>query len=135
MFSSLLLKLGGNFQEVRKLAQTTPDTTDSPSKLDIFLHDGDTLRMQGAQVRVFEKVDKESLCSFLEGLNGMRLPAQLRANIGGEQLQRNLAHQSGKGELLNKEVIGALVFADFLQRDSSRFVAAAAALRSGITGC
>lgn len=122
---------------VRKhdLAQTTPDTTDSSSQLDILLHDGDALRVDGAQVRVFEQVDEERLCRFLQGLDGMRLPAQLGAHVRGEDLQRNLAHQSREGELRDEEVVGALVFADFLQGDGAGLVATAAALRGGVAGC
>lgn len=36
------------------LANTSPDTTNPSRKLDIFLHDGDALRVYGTEIRVFE---------------------------------------------------------------------------------
>lgn len=51
-----------------------------PSRqLDVLLHDGDPLGVDGAQVDVFEEVDEEGLGGFLQGLDGLRLPPELLA--------------------------------------------------------
>ena len=37
--------------------RTSPDTAYPSGELDVFLHDGDTLGVDGAEIRVLEKVD------------------------------------------------------------------------------
>lgn len=37
--------------------RSSPDTAYPSSELDVFLHDGDALGMDGAEVRILEKVD------------------------------------------------------------------------------
>jgi hypothetical protein len=39
--------------------------TDPPSQLDVLRHDGDTLGVDGAQVRVLEEADQVSLAGLL----------------------------------------------------------------------
>lgn len=35
----------------------SPDTAYPPGELDVFLHDGDALGVDGAEIRILEKVD------------------------------------------------------------------------------
>lgn len=69
---------------ITRLPKATPRTSDPPRQLDILLHYGDTLGVDGAQVGVFEQVDHECLGGFLKGLYGLALPAQGVA-IDGEE--------------------------------------------------
>lgn len=91
--------------------------------------------MQRAEVRVLEEVDEEGLGGLLQGLDGVRLPPQFGADLGGEQVQRDLAHEARKGQLAQQQVVGALVAADLLEGEGAGLVAPALALRGGIAGC
>ena len=50
-------------------------SSESSSKLYVFLHDRDTLRVKRAEICVFEQMDKESFGGLLERLNGLGLPS------------------------------------------------------------
>lgn len=98
--------------------------------------------MDGTQIRIFKQVDQESLGGFLQGLNGLTLPAvDARACRGhGDahfadlccmlvsrtEIGKNggAAYKSGKREFENQQVGRALVFANLAQGDGARFVAA-----------
>lgn len=120
--------------EPSHLTKTTPRPANPARKLDILLHDGHALRVDGAQIRVFEQVDQECLRCFLECLDGVRLPAELGAAFCGEEVECDFADEAGEGEFLDEEVVGALVAADFFQGYRAGLVAAAAALGGWITG-
>ena len=66
-------------------AKSSPSTSYPPRELNVLLHDGDALRVNGAEVRVFEQVDEEGFGGFLEGLDGLGLPEEGFAD-GGERL-------------------------------------------------
>lgn len=87
-----------------RLTQTTPDTPDASSKLDILLHDGHALGMDGTEIGVLEKMDQKRLGGFLKSQDRMRLPAQLGADFGGEKIQGNLANQSREWQLSDEQV-------------------------------
>lgn len=53
-------------------------STDSPGKLNILRHDGNPLRMDGAEVGVLKQTNQVSLRSFLKRKNGMALEPQIR---------------------------------------------------------
>lgn len=74
-------------------SKPTPNPPNPPRKLNILLHDSHTLRMDSTEIGILKKMHQESLRSFLQRLDRMRLPAQLRAHISGQQVQRDLAHQ------------------------------------------
>lgn len=90
--------------------------------------------MDRAEVRILKQMHKESLGGFLQGLDGMRLPAQLVRHLGGEHVHGDFAHEARKGQFADEEVEGALVFADFFEGDGAGFVAVAAALGGGVSG-
>lgn len=56
---------------------------------------------------------EESFCCFLQRLDRMRLPPEFGTNICREEFEGDFANETCKGELLDEEVVGALVFADF----------------------
>ena len=62
-----------------------PDATYPPGELDVLLHDGDALGVDGAQVGVLEEVDEEGLGGFLQRQDRLRLPPQLLG--GGLELE------------------------------------------------
>lgn len=64
----------------------------------------------------------------------MRLPSELFAYVCGEQFQGDFTDEAREGELLDEEVEGALVFADFFQSNGSGFVTAWTALGGWVTG-
>jgi hypothetical protein len=56
-------------------------STDTASQLNVLRHNGDTLGMNSAQVRVLEQADKVCLSSFLKGKNGRSLEAKIALEI------------------------------------------------------
>jgi hypothetical protein len=56
-----------------------PDASYPPGQLDVLLHDGDALGVDGAEVRVLKQVHQEGLGRLLQRQNRLRLPAQLLA--------------------------------------------------------
>lgn len=76
------------------LPQASPSTPDSSRQLNIFLHYRDSLGMYSAQIRVLKQVHQERFATFLQCLNGLRLPAvSLAAYI--DHTQGNLSDLSG----------------------------------------
>lgn len=78
-------------QRSHNSTKSTPHTANSPRKLDILLHNGNPLRVYCAEVRILEEMNKESLSSLLQGLDSMRLPAQLGPDVSGEEIERDFA--------------------------------------------
>jgi hypothetical protein len=66
-----------------------PHPPDPPSELDVLLHDGHALGVDGAQVRVLKQRDEEGLGGLLQRHDGLRLPAHRGA--GREHVERDLA--------------------------------------------
>jgi len=60
-------------------ASAAPYAPDSSGELNILLHDGDTLGVDGAQIGVLKQVHQEGLGSLLERKDGLGLPAELLA--------------------------------------------------------
>ena len=52
-------------------------TPDSPGKVHIFLHHGDSLCMQGAEISVLEDADEVSFGSLLKSDQCLRLEAEI----------------------------------------------------------
>ena len=59
-----------------------PGSTQATSELHVLLLDSNALGMDGAQVGVVEKVDKEGLGGLLQGHDGLTLPAAGSVLIG-----------------------------------------------------
>src|SRR6184192_4168117 len=90
-------------------------STDSSCQLNVLWHDGDSLGVDGAQVRVFKERDEVGFSGFLEGSNGRALESQI-----GLVVLSNFSHQSLEREFANQKFSGLLVSSDFSQGDCSR---------------
>jgi len=90
-------------------------SSDSPSQLDIFGHDGNPLGVNGAQVGVLKESDQVSLGSFLEGHDGRALEPQVGLEVLGD-----FSDESLEGELSDEELGRLLVPTDFSESDCSR---------------
>lgn len=76
--------------------KSTPGSTNSPRQLDVLLHDGHPLSVNGAEICIFEQVDHECFGGLLECLNGHGLPAQdVTAYV--DKREGNFADEAGKG--------------------------------------
>jgi len=71
-------------------------SADAPGKAHILRHDGGTLGVDRAEVRVFEKTDHECLGGFLEAHECGRLKPEVRLEFLGD-----FAHEALKGQLFN----------------------------------
>ena len=89
-------------------------STDAPSQLDILGHDGNALRVDRAQVGVFEQTYKVGLGGLLKGQNGRALEAQITLEILGD-----LAHKALERQLTDQKFGRLLVTADLAQGDCS----------------
>merc|ERR1719402_119514 len=69
------------------------------SQLDVLGHDGHTLGVDGAQVRVFEQANQVRLAGLLEGSNS----GALEPEIGFEVLS-DLPDEPLEGELANEQL-------------------------------
>ena len=73
--------------------------TDSAGKLDVLGHDGHSLGMDGAQVRVFKETDHVGFGCLLKSKHGLALEAKIAL-----VLERDLPHESLKGKLPDQEL-------------------------------
>jgi histone H3 len=107
--------------------------TDAASQLNVLRHDGDTLGVDGAQVRVLEQANKVGLGGFLEGENGRSLEAKITLKILGD-----LTNETLEGELPDEEVGTLLVPADLTKSHGARAVTVglfhSSGGRSGLAG-
>lgn len=117
-----------------KSPETGPNPTNPPRKLNILLHNGNALRMDGTQIRVLEQMHHERLRRFLQRLNRMRLPPQLGANFGGQEIERDFTDKPRKGQFGDQQVVGALVPADFFEGHGAGLIAPASALGGRVAG-
>lgn len=93
------------------LGPLAPDTS---GQLYVLRHDGDSLGVDGAEVRVFEETDQVSLARFLESHHGRTLETEVGLEILSDLSDETLERQ------LSDEQFGALLVAsDFSQGHSS----------------
>ena len=85
-------------------------TTDTASQLDVLGHDGHTLGVDGAQVRVFEQTHQVSFAGFLQGHDGGALEAQIGLEVLGD-----LADETLEGQLADQELGALLVTTDLTE--------------------
>ena len=85
-------------------------TANTAGQLDVFWHNGDTLGVDGAQVRVFKETDEVSLGGLLQGHDGRGLEAEVGLEILG-----NLAHKTLEGQLPDEQLGALLVTADLTE--------------------
>ena len=77
---------------------------DAAGELDILRHDGNALRVECAEVGIFEEADEVGLGSFLEGEDGRALEAEISVHVLGD-----LTDETLEGKLANEELGGLLV--------------------------
>ena len=92
--------------------------TDSSGQLDVFRHDCDSLGVDGAQVRIFEKTDQVCLAGLLQGHDGRALETQI-----GLEVLRDFTHQTLEGQLADEQLGALLVTTDLTKSDGARPVA------------
>ena len=79
-------------------------------KLDILGHDGDTLGVDGAQVRVLKETDEVSLGGLLQSHDSRGLEPEVGLEVLG-----NLAHKTLEGQLPDQQFGALLVAADLTE--------------------
>ena len=89
--------------------------TNSASELYVFWHDGDSLGVNGAQVRIFEQADEIGLAGLLQGHHGGALEAQI-----GLEVLSDLADETLERQLANQQLGALLITTDLTQSDRSR---------------
>lgn len=91
-------------------------TSDSSGKCDIAREDSDALSVDGTQVGVFKKSNKERFCCFMKGPKGCRLKHQSFQM----ELLSDFTNQSLKPDLWNQQLCRFLQPSDLLQRKHAR---------------
>ena len=97
------------------LPRSGPFPANSAGQLDVLGHDGDPLRVDGAQVCVFEEADQVSLAGLLQRHDGRTLEPQLGLEVLG-----NFTDKSLEGELSDQQLGALLVATNLTQGNSSR---------------
>jgi hypothetical protein len=71
--------------------------SDSPGKVEILSHDGDSLSMDSTKIGVFKESDKVSLGGLLESKDGLALESdvllELSSNFSDKPLERKLSDE------------------------------------------
>ena len=67
--------------------------TDSPSELDVFGHDGDSLGMDSAKVGVLKEANQVGFTGFLQGHDGRPLEAQVSLEVLSDLTDQPLERQ------------------------------------------
>ena len=91
-----------------------PFASNPHSKLDIPLHDGDTVSVDGAKVGILEETDKVSFGGFLESSDGAGLEPKVTTESGGDFSDEPL-----EWELPDEELSALLVLPDFSEGDGT----------------
>ena len=87
---------------------------DSLGKLDILLHDSNTVSVDGAKVGVLEETDEVSFGGFLKGSDGAGLESEVTTETGGD-----FSNEPLEWELPDEEICGLLVLPDFSEGDGT----------------
>jgi hypothetical protein len=90
---------------------------DTTRELNVLGHNGNTLGVNGAKVRVLKESNEVGFGSLLKGENSSTLEAQVRLKVLG-----NLTDKTLERRLADQKVGRFLVFADLTKSDSSRAV-------------
>ena len=90
-------------------------STDASGEVHVLLHDSHSLRMDRAQVGVFEETHNVGFSGLLESLQGLRLEAETVVHVHCDG-----AHETLEGGTRQEHVDRLLVPLDFTQSDSSR---------------
>jgi hypothetical protein len=91
--------------------------SDTTSQLDVLWHDGDSLRVDGAQVGVFEQSNQISFAGFLQGYNSGALETQISLEILGD-----LTDQTLEGQFADQQFSRFLVATNFTKSHYARTI-------------
>ena len=89
-------------------------STDTAGELDILGHDGDTLGVDSAQVRILEKTYEVRLGSLLKGKDGRSLESEVALEVLGD-----LTNETLEGELADQKIGRLLVTTDLTKGNGS----------------
>ena len=89
-------------------------SADTPCKLDVFRHNGNTLGVDGAEVGVLEKSNHVGLSSLLKGKDGGGLESEVSLEVRGD-----FSNESLERKLSDKEFSGFLILSDHSEGDGS----------------
>ena len=89
--------------------------SNAAGELDVLGHDGDALRVDGAQVGVLEEAHQVGLAGLLQRQDGTALEAQV-----GLEVLCNLADQALEGQLADQQLRALLVLADLTGRGGAQ---------------
>jgi hypothetical protein len=92
-------------------------STDTTGELNVLRHDGNTLGVDSAKVRVLEEANEVSLGGFLKGKDGRSLETKVGLEILGD-----LTDETLERELADEQVSRLLVTTDLTESDGSRTV-------------
>lgn len=115
-----MLVPGGFHQQRAILSERLLRAADPSRELDVLDHNGDSFRMDRAQVGILKQMYEVILTSLLQGHERLRLPTLLALRWRRVVGLRDLAHETRERELSDEELGRALVFADLAQRHCPR---------------
>ena len=87
---------------------------DSLGKLDILLHDSNTVSVDSAKVGILEETDEVGFGGFLEGSDGAGLEPEVTTETGGDFSDKPL-----EWKLPDEEICALLVLPDFSEGDGT----------------
>ena len=87
---------------------------DSLGKLDIPLHDSNSVSVDSAKVGILEETDEVSFRGFLEGSDSAGLEPEIATESGGD-----FPNEPLEWELPDEEICGLLVLPDFSEGDGT----------------
>jgi hypothetical protein len=102
---------------VSRMGDLSALASDASSELNVLRHDGHTLGVDGAQIRVLEQADQVGLAGLLERAHGRRLEAQVRLEV-----LRDLAHKTLERQLADEQLRALLVATDLAERHGARTI-------------
>jgi len=89
-------------------------SSDSSCQLNVLVHDGHSLGVNGAKVRVLKETNEVGLRGFLEGSNGRRLESQISLVVLSDFTDESL-----EGQLSDQELSRLLVLSDLSESDGT----------------
>lgn len=108
-------------------------SSDSSGELNVLVHDGHSLGVDSAQVRVFKQTDEVGLRCLLKGGNGRALESKI-----GLVVLSDFPDESLEGELSDQELSRLLVLSDLSESDGTGLEAVGlldtSSLHGGLSG-